>query len=125
LRTTARPGGNGRYPAIAGPRSLAGKLGGNDVDVLDRRLSGEQGRRCAQRVAVGRDLRNAGTGALEGKIGAAVRAGELPPGTSARALARFYAATLQGMSAQARDGATRSDLERIAGPARSAWPGTN
>lgn len=69
-----------------------------------------------------RDLRAEGTRALSGKIAAAIRAGELPAGTDPRALAVFYAATLQGMSAQARDGATRADLERIADAALRAWP---
>jgi TetR/AcrR family transcriptional regulator, copper-responsive repressor len=59
---------------------------------------------------------------LEDKIAAAVRAGELPARTDPLALARFYGATLQGMSAQARDGATQSDLEQIADAALRAWP---
>ena len=41
---------------------------------------------------------------------------------SARALALFFSATLQGMSAQARDGASREDLEAIARAALRAWP---
>ncbi|MEV0398797.1 TetR/AcrR family transcriptional regulator [Actinoallomurus sp. NPDC050550] len=69
-----------------------------------------------------RDLRAAGTRALEDKIAAAVRAGELPARTDAHALATFCSAVIQGMSAQARDGATRTDLERIAEAALHAWP---
>lgn len=70
-----------------------------------------------------RDLRAAGRRALEDKLRAGIRAGELPAGSDARALATFYAAVLQGMSAQARDGATNSDLEQIASAAlRSTWP---
>jgi AcrR family transcriptional regulator len=69
-----------------------------------------------------RDLRAQGHLALEQKIAAAVQAGELPAGTDSRALATFYAATLQGMCAQARDGATRSDLTAIATAALRAWP---
>ena len=69
-----------------------------------------------------RDLRAQGHLALEQKIAAAVQAGELPAGTDSRALATFYAATLQGMCAQARDGATRSDLAAIATAALRAWP---
>ena len=69
-----------------------------------------------------RDLRAQGHLALEQKIAAAVQAGELPAGTDARALATFCAATLQGMCAQARDGATRSDLAAIAAAALRAWP---
>jgi AcrR family transcriptional regulator len=69
-----------------------------------------------------RGLRAQGRLALEQKIAAAVHAGELPAGTDARALATFYAAILQGMSAQARDGATRTDLDAIAAAALQAWP---
>ncbi|WP_225848102.1 TetR/AcrR family transcriptional regulator [Streptomyces sp. HPF1205] len=69
-----------------------------------------------------RDLRAAGKRALHDRISAAVRSGELPPGTDAHALATFYSAVLQGMSAQARDGASRADLEHVAGIALSAWP---
>jgi TetR/AcrR family transcriptional regulator, copper-responsive repressor len=46
----------------------------------------------------------------------------LPPRTSAHALALFYSATLQGMSAQARDGATREELQTIVRAALCAWP---
>ncbi|GAA0239108.1 TetR/AcrR family transcriptional regulator [Actinomadura nitritigenes] len=69
-----------------------------------------------------RELRNAGARALEDTLQAAVLAGELPAHTDARALATFYAAVLQGMSAQARDGASRSDLEQIADTALRTWP---
>lgn len=68
------------------------------------------------------DLRAASLRALEDKITVALRAGELPARTDARALATFYAAVLQGMSAQARDGATKSDLEQIGETALRAWP---
>jgi TetR/AcrR family transcriptional regulator, copper-responsive repressor len=37
-------------------------------------------------------------------------------------LALFYSATLQGMSAQARDGATREELQTIVRAALCAWP---
>jgi TetR/AcrR family transcriptional regulator, copper-responsive repressor len=70
-----------------------------------------------------RDLRAAGARALEGKIAAGARTGEIPDGTDARALAMFYGATLQGMSALARDGATKADLEQIVDTALRAWPG--
>jgi TetR/AcrR family transcriptional regulator, copper-responsive repressor len=71
-----------------------------------------------------RELRAVGAHALEDKIAAAVRTGRLPAHTDARALAAFYGAVLQGMSAQARDGATRVDLEQIAEAALRAWPST-
>lgn len=40
--------------------------------------------------------------------------GELPPTADTGALAAFYAATLQGLSVQARDGASEEELLRIA-----------
>lgn len=40
------------------------------------------------------------------------------------ALATFYASVIQGMSARARDGATREELERVARPAMPAYPVT-
>lgn len=42
----------------------------------------------------------------------------------ADALATFYASVLQGMSTQARDGASREMLERVADLAMLAWPGS-
>jgi AcrR family transcriptional regulator len=69
-----------------------------------------------------RELRTAGVRELADRIADAVRAGELPADADPHALATFYAAVLQGMSAQARDGATRADLEQIARAALKAWP---
>jgi TetR/AcrR family transcriptional regulator, copper-responsive repressor len=71
-----------------------------------------------------RDLRRAGAKAFEEKITAAIGAGELPADTDARALAAFYSAVIQGMSAKARDGATRDDLHNVAAIALHAWPQT-
>jgi TetR/AcrR family transcriptional regulator, copper-responsive repressor len=71
-----------------------------------------------------RDIRQAGVGALEQKITAAIGAGELPADTDARALATYYSAVIQGMSAKARDGATRDELHAIAATAMRAWPST-
>lgn len=48
--------------------------------------------------------------------------GELPEGTDASALARFYATVTQGMAVQASGGASRRDLERVAETALAAWP---
>jgi AcrR family transcriptional regulator len=60
--------------------------------------------------------------ALEEKIEGAKSNGRLPPEVDGRALALFYSSMLQGMSAQARDGATRDELEAIASAALRAWP---
>ncbi|CAG6392093.1 TetR/AcrR family transcriptional regulator [Streptomyces cocklensis] len=71
-----------------------------------------------------RDIRAQARTALETKIADAARTGTIPPGTDIRALAAFYAAVLQGMSAQARDGATTTDLRHIADTALQTWPTT-
>jgi AcrR family transcriptional regulator len=69
-----------------------------------------------------RELRAQGARALTDKITDAARTGELPAHTNAHTLATFYGAVLKGMSAQARDGAARTDLEQIAETALLAWP---
>jgi AcrR family transcriptional regulator len=71
-----------------------------------------------------RELRAMGTRALQGKIAAAARSGEIPAQTDDQALATFYSAVIQGMSAQARDGATAAELRQIATAALQAWPAT-
>lgn len=60
---------------------------------------------------------------LEGYLGRARDASLLPPQTDVDGLARFYLAVVQGMSAQAVDGATREQLEPLIGAALAAWPG--
>lgn len=52
----------------------------------------------------------------------AIDEGELPASTDALALAKFYAAVIQGMSIQARDGATTDELTQVAELAMAAWP---
>lgn len=59
---------------------------------------------------------------LRARIERGVREGELPAGTDAGALSRFYATVLEGMSIQARDGATRKSLLATAAAAMRAWP---
>ncbi|MEU1475755.1 TetR/AcrR family transcriptional regulator [Streptomyces sp. NPDC005760] len=71
-----------------------------------------------------RRRRNAGIAALESRIGADIAAGELPAGTDAAALARCTGAVIQGMSQQARDGASRQELEAVAEIAMTIWPRT-
>ncbi|GAA1975681.1 TetR/AcrR family transcriptional regulator [Catenulispora subtropica] len=61
--------------------------------------------------------------AIAARIAADVEAGLLPPDIDAPALAMFYAAVVQGMSTQARDGATPDELRRMADVALTAWPG--
>lgn len=59
--------------------------------------------------------------ALETRLRRAVEDGELSPGIDLRAVAAFYLTVQQGMSIQARDGAIRETLERIARDAMAAW----
>ncbi|MEU9096931.1 TetR/AcrR family transcriptional regulator [Streptomyces sp. NPDC048361] len=70
-----------------------------------------------------REQRTAGLGAIETRIAADIEAGRLPGTTDAGTLARFVATVFQGMSQQARDGATRADLEAVAVAAMTVWPG--
>src|SRR5690606_26548099 len=69
-----------------------------------------------------RGLRNANLAALEERLRTARAEGELPPGTEVGALARYYAAVLQGMSQQARDGADAPALAAVARTAMACWP---
>ncbi|MGW0207012.1 TetR/AcrR family transcriptional regulator [Streptomyces sp. NPDC003233] len=69
-----------------------------------------------------RERRNANIAALESRIRADVAEGRLPAGTDAAALARHAGAMIQGMSQQARDGASRQELEALAEIAMSIWP---
>lgn len=71
-----------------------------------------------------RDRRNANIAAFESRIKADIAAGELPAGTDAAALARHAGAMIQGMSQQARDGASREELEALAEIAMAIWPRT-
>ncbi|MFE2977221.1 TetR/AcrR family transcriptional regulator [Streptomyces sp. NPDC059258] len=56
------------------------------------------------------------------RIQADIDAGVLPAHADAAALARYTAAVIQGMSQQARDGASRAELEVLAEVALQAWP---
>ncbi|GAA3391089.1 TetR/AcrR family transcriptional regulator [Streptomyces roseoviridis] len=69
-----------------------------------------------------RARRNANLAFFEEHIRRDVESGELPAGTDPVALARFSGAVLQGMSQQARDGATKEQLAAVAEMAMRAWP---
>ena len=69
-----------------------------------------------------RKIRGEGRRALETKIAADARSGVLPEDTDVHGLATFYSAVIQGMSAQARDGASTADLNQITTAALQAWP---
>lgn len=66
--------------------------------------------------------RAAGDEALRARIEQGIRDGELAPGTDASALAGFYSTVYQGMSMQAKDGASRDSLLATAAAAMRAWP---
>ncbi|MCG3039390.1 TetR/AcrR family transcriptional regulator [Streptomyces sp. S1A] len=69
-----------------------------------------------------RDRRVANVRVFEERLADAGRRGELPAGVDAHTLAHYFAAVVQGLSQQARDGATAGELERVAGLAMSVWP---
>ncbi|MFG2717606.1 TetR/AcrR family transcriptional regulator [Streptomyces sp. NPDC048416] len=69
-----------------------------------------------------RERRADNLAAMERRIAEDIAAGRLLEGADAGALARFIGAVLQGMSQQARDGATRAELEAVADLALRAWP---
>ncbi|MCX5258526.1 TetR/AcrR family transcriptional regulator [Streptomyces canus] len=68
--------------------------------------------------------RNANIAAFESRVRAGIAAGELSADTDAAALARHVGAVIQGMSQQARDGASREELEAVAEIAMAIWPRT-
>ncbi|MEU5725939.1 TetR/AcrR family transcriptional regulator [Micromonospora sp. NPDC047738] len=58
---------------------------------------------------------------LQRRIERGVAEGDVPPDTDSAALARFITAVLQGMSAQARDGADQTTLSDVVAYAMAAW----
>ncbi|WP_052848276.1 TetR/AcrR family transcriptional regulator [Streptomyces avicenniae] len=74
-------------------------------------------------VAAGlRGIRNRNLRTIEGRLREDLAAGLLPPTADPATLARFVGTVLQGMSQQARDGATRQELDAVAEIALTAWP---
>ncbi|WP_242908329.1 TetR/AcrR family transcriptional regulator [Actinomadura terrae] len=69
-----------------------------------------------------RDLRAASLQKFEDRFRAAQKDGELPPDVDPRALARFYATVVLGISQRARDGADAAELAQTAEFALAAWP---
>ncbi|SEU28380.1 TetR/AcrR family transcriptional regulator [Stigmatella erecta] len=67
----------------------------------------EENRSVAEHVA---QLRTKSLGLFQARFERAIAEGELPPTADAAALARFYGAIIQGMSVQARDGASEQEL---------------
>lgn len=61
---------------------------------------------------------------LETVIARAIAHGELDAAADAHTLALYTSVVMQGLAAQARDGATRNELRAIAAVAATAWPWT-
>ena len=69
------------------------------------------------------DAERAATDALlRARLQGGVDAGELGADTDVPALAGYFSVVLGGMSARARDGASRADLTAVARTAMRAWP---
>ncbi len=67
--------------------------------------------------------REAAMQVLKERFDRAVKDGELPEQTDTNTLARFYGTIIQGMSAQACDGACTATLKAVVDVALMAWPG--
>lgn len=79
-------------------------------------------------TAIGQDvqaylagLRHGMREAIAARLRRGIDEGELPGTAAVDAMAAFYTTVQQGMSIQARDGATRADLDAVATAAMSAW----
>ncbi|MGO4173527.1 TetR/AcrR family transcriptional regulator [Bosea sp. TAF32] len=70
-----------------------------------------------------REMRAGSVTMIEKRLIRAVAEGELPASLDLRALASYYVTVQQGMSIQARDGASRAMLEAIVQGAMAAWDG--
>ena len=66
-------------------------------------------------------LRRRGEDDLRRRIARGIAEGDVPSGADARRLAAFYTTVLQGLSIQARDGASRRALNAIVDDAMAAW----
>ncbi|MER0449664.1 TetR/AcrR family transcriptional regulator [Streptomyces sp. Edi4] len=69
-----------------------------------------------------RERRAANVRVFEDRLTEARSLGQLPEDADPRALAVYFGAVVQGLSQQARDGATESELTRAAELAMAAWP---
>ncbi len=83
------------------------------------------GTTCAQENEGVREFlstyRRQGLDALRRRLARGVTEGDLPAGIDTAALAAYYTAVLQGLSIQARDGATRATLGAVVDCAMVAW----
>jgi AcrR family transcriptional regulator len=65
--------------------------------------------------------RNESRAKIEARIQRGIADGDVPAGADTKAAATFYMAILQGLSLQARDGASRAAMQRIVDGAMGAW----
>lgn len=70
-----------------------------------------------------REMRASSVAMIEERLRRAVAEGELPATIEPHAIASYYVTVQQGMSIQARDGASRALLEAIVRGAMAAWDG--
>ena len=80
----------------------------------------EENQAVAQSVAKRRDD---AIHLMKSRLDRAVTEGELAADTDTESLSRFYLAIVQGMSAQACDGACNQRIKRLIDIALTAWPG--
>jgi AcrR family transcriptional regulator len=88
--------------------------------VLGALLANDGNARVCQQL---RTSRAGNVAALRSRLERAVAEGELSASLDCEALATFYATVQQGMSIQARDGASRATLLAVADCAMAAWDG--
>jgi AcrR family transcriptional regulator len=67
------------------------------------------------------DNRRAGLAAFEARIRRGIEDGDVPATADPAAMAGFYVTVMQGMSIQARDGASTAALDRVVDGAMAAW----
>jgi len=68
------------------------------------------------------DERAMARGRLRERIQLGIKAGDVPAGTDAGALTDFYVAVINGISLQAREGASRKSVLAMVETAMRAWP---
>ncbi|MFL9886448.1 TetR/AcrR family transcriptional regulator [Paraburkholderia agricolaris] len=68
------------------------------------------------------EMRSRSVADLMQRLQQGIAAGEISPEVDLAAIARYYVTVQQGMSIQARDGASRRELEMIAQAALASWP---
>ena len=114
---TARQAIEGFLVATAAAFTRPGKPRGCLVTLSAINLTGASPSVCEAM----RQQRALGQRGLEVRLKRAVAEGELPTDLDLGGVAAFYLTVQQGMSIQARDGATREILEKVAQGAMAAW----